>query len=986
MGSNNQIPKLEERSFDDLLQEFKALIPYYTPEWRPGNAESGADIGLVKIFLHLMGIIYSQFNRLPEKHFIAFLDKLGIKLLPDLPASAPVTFCLTQGAKNHVLIPEKTRIAAGDVIFETERNMLAVPARLLDFYHTDITQDAIFKSPDHIISGEQTEPGMQTITSLELFSGDNLQEHILYLGHPGVFNILDRVSITLLFSSNNGEMDFSILADDQTVQWQYYGETGWHGLDIDTFDPNQNRLTLRKDTGGEILEHEVAGVTSRWLRCKANAGTITDLQGLDLNSVETIITALPGTGQSGLLPDMIFYNDLATVPEEISEADPFYPFGPTPALYNTFYMGSHEVFSGKAPQVNIMFTIGTTPAPTGQNAVLSWEYWDGQTWNVINELQDNTANLTVSGSVTFPCPPDIAPFTVNGKENLWLRVRLVAGDYGRVKVIEVAADTWQTVYDDIKPPYITGIELSYTPASQPLVHCLNYNNLQYTVRDEILADNSQSFSPFLPLDEEPLSFYLSMDNKPEKGPVSIFFALQEQPVAPEQIPALYWEYYNEDHTWERLDVLDNTMGLTRTGTIEFVFPGDFTQTAKFGDRRFWLRGRLVHQTDQTGSEEPDRIVPCFTGIYLNTLWALQARTVSNETVGSGDGSAGQQFLLKHTPVISEEIWIDEIKTISTEEIAALKEQGLYETREMTETNGELKEFWVKWQPVEALLGSGKNDRYYEIARVPGEVLFGDGIHGKPAPTGKDNITAYYRSGGGKQGNVAAYEIKDLKTAVPFLDKVYNPISARGGADRESLEQVMQRGPRMLKHRNRAITTEDFEQLALMASGSIARVKCLANFNYLGENESGWATVIVIPHSEEDQPLLSLQQKQQIESYLQERAGNVLVEPGRLQVWDPLYVEISVQAQLFAATVDALPTIETEANTRLRRFLNPLTGGSSGKGWQFGQLPCLSDFYALLENIPGVDHAEVNIANTEESIPPHAMICSGKHEINVSWNP
>lgn len=982
MGSNIQIPKLEERGFDDLLQEFKALIPYYTPEWRPGDAESGADIGLVKIFLHLMGIIHSQFNRLPEKHFTAFLDKLGIKLLPDLPASVPVTFCLTQAAQNHVLIPEKTRIAAGDVIFETERNMLAVPARLLDFYHTDITQDAIFKSPDHIISGEQTDPGTKIISSLELFTGDNLQQHILYLGHPDAFNILNRVSIALFFSIDNEEMDFSILADDQTVQWQYYSETGWHDLGIDTFDPAQNQLTLLKDTGGEIMEYKVAGITSRWLRCKAHAGTITELQELDVNKIEATITALPETGQSGLLPDMVFYNDLATLPEDISADEPFFPFGPTPALYDTFYMGSHEVFSGKAPQIDITFTTDTDPSPAGQNAVLSWEYWDGQTWNVIKDVQDNTANLTVSGCVIFPCPPDITPFTVNGKKNLWLRVRLVAGDYGRIKVIEVETNTWQTVYDDIKPPKITGIELSYTPVPKSINHCLTYNNLQYINRDVILADSSRSFSPFQPLDEEPWSFYLSFSSKPEKGPVSIFFALQEQPAAPEQIPAVYWEYYNKDHTWVRLDILDNTMGLSRTGTIEFVFPPDFTPNVKFGNRHYWLRGRLVHQTGTGGS---DRIIPCFSGIYLNTSWALQARSVNDETVGSGDGSAGQQFLLKHTPVISEEIWIDEIKTISTEEITALKEKNLYETREVAAKSGELKEFWVNWRPVETLLGSGKNDRHYEIARVPGEVLFGDGIHGKPAPTGKDNITVHYRSGGGKQGNVAAYEIKDLKTAVPFLDKVYNPISARGGADKESLEQLMQRGPRMLKHRNRAITTEDFEQLALMASGNVARVKCLANFNYLGENESGWATVIVIPHSENDRPLLSLQQKQQIESYLQERAGCVLVEPNRLQVWDPLYIGISVNVTLYAAAVDALPTIEKEANTRLRRFLHPLTGGRGSQGWPFGRLPCLSDFYALLENITGVDHVEISLENTEVSIPPHAVVCSGQHQIMVNIN-
>ncbi len=57
-----ETPKIEPRDFDELLNHFKALVPFYTPEWRLELKEKGTDTAVVKIFIHLLMTIYSRFG------------------------------------------------------------------------------------------------------------------------------------------------------------------------------------------------------------------------------------------------------------------------------------------------------------------------------------------------------------------------------------------------------------------------------------------------------------------------------------------------------------------------------------------------------------------------------------------------------------------------------------------------------------------------------------------------------------------------------------------------------------------------------------------------------------------------------------------------------------------------------------------------------------------------------------------------------------
>lgn len=1176
-----EIPKIERRTFEDYLKEFKALIPFYTPEWRLQEKEKTADLALVKIFIQLLTTISHQLNRLPEKHFISFLDRIGIKLIPAQSASAPVVFTLAEGATEHILIPARTQVASGEVIFETEKNVWASPARLVKVYSVDVKKDAIYQSPPHIVPGltalpfettlaysaktndsdifvlssqglaegdhiligkttpeyaivsaiadaqitlshklattafRSNEP-VKKVTSFEPFKGKNLQEHILYLGHDDLFNIKSDINLDIHFPSGKADKIVTIPGT-----WQYYGKNNETGLsdwvDFAEGHPaavDNNTVTLEKDNGDEIAEYEVNGITSRWIRCIEKSKT-------DEIEVDSIGIAVGGK-EHCILPDMAFRNDvpvnLALDDSDAAFKEALYPFGKSPALFNTFYIASSEAFSKKGIDIHLRFSItresssppsaplifplidvfglgGTfmsrlkdaeittlneflacpvdklmeklrtpqrltvinikraariqyietskllaagltldeiaagqgdkegygdnipvTGSPTGEDIdeddlTLSWEYWDGKGWNGLNVLFDGTDRFLLGGTheIIFNCPENIEKINVNGQENYWLRIRIVHGDYGKEKMVEIPStdpntpSTWEISFADIDPPVIYALKITYNYAAIPPTYCLTRNNMEYTDFSTVTQTAGKKFKPFVYLDDTYRSLYLGFNYKLEKGPIALLFIIDEKPVTPDRVPFIRWEYYNEDLAWEKLSFLDATMGLTKTGVIEFVFPSNFLESRKFGTDAYWIRA--VYE-EKTASGADNVIIPIITGIFLNTAWAIQCETISGEIPGSSDGSAGQEFTLKKTPVVSgsEEIWIDEFKSLSTEDQTRLTEEEIYTIESVTDDKGEVTEFWVKWEAVDNLPNASADDRRYEIDHVSGTITFGDGVYGKIPPSGTDNIKVNYSSGGGEKGNLAALLIKDLKASLPSLEKAFNPMAAAGGAETETIEGLMERGPYLLRHRNRAVTREDFENLTCQASAGIARVKCLPNMNESGQTKEGWVAIIVMPHTDEEQPVLSLQLKDKVQKYLDEYSPMIPVEKDYIRVTGPVYVEVTVYARIMAESIDDVPVVEQEAGSQLKDFLHPLTGGSDQKGWEFGKIPCFSDFYALLEKIEGVDYvADLSLKLTPQrncpgfsettlkpdsleggfQVPPYIIVCSGKHEINVS---
>jgi len=162
---------------------------------------------------------------------------------------------------------------------------------------------------------------------------------------------------------------------------------------------------------------------------------------------------------------------------------------------------------------------------------------------------------------------------------------------------------------------------------------------------------------------------------------------------------------------------------------------------------------------------------------------------------------------------------------------------------------------------------------------------------------------------------------------------------------------------MIDHRDRAVTEEDFEWLAKQASRKVVNARCLSNTNNKRQKSTGWVTVIIVPDSLEAKPCPSLELRKIVRRYLEERSANTLMHNRHIDVDGPSYVEIGVSVDVFATSGDKASQVEREVKKKLDAFFHPLTGGPEKKGWDFGRDATVSDIYALLESIEGVDHLE-----------------------------
>ena len=129
-------PNLDDRSFQDILDEARRRIPQYCPEWTDHNL-SDPGITLLELFAWMTDMLLYRLNRVPDKNHIKFLDLIGVRLQPARPATADLTFRLTAPQTEDVVIPEGTEVATvrtearEAVTFTTDRDLTIAVPRLL---------------------------------------------------------------------------------------------------------------------------------------------------------------------------------------------------------------------------------------------------------------------------------------------------------------------------------------------------------------------------------------------------------------------------------------------------------------------------------------------------------------------------------------------------------------------------------------------------------------------------------------------------------------------------------------------------------------------------------------------------------------------------------------------------------------------------------------------------------------------------------------
>jgi predicted phage baseplate assembly protein len=201
---------------------------------------------------------------------------------------------------------------------------------------------------------------------------------------------------------------------------------------------------------------------------------------------------------------------------------------------------------------------------------------------------------------------------------------------------------------------------------------------------------------------------------------------------------------------------------------------------------------------------------------------------------------------------------------------------------------------------------------------------------------------------------------------------------------------MERAPRTIRHRDRAVTPEDYEDLGKLATPEVARTRCVPLFDLANDPDAtsrrlGMVSLIIVPRSAEAKPLPSLELISQVRDYIAARQ----IPTAELVVVGPEYIRVDVQVEVGLKSVEGASGVVAEIEDVLSRYLHPLMGGLAGTGWDFGRKPRVSDLYVVLKAVRGVDYVKTLVVNEIEERAGAAqtgrfLVYSGMHQITVTY--
>lgn len=103
-------PNLDDRGFQDLVDEAKRLVQLRNPNWTDHNV-SDPGVTLIETFAYMADQLIYRLNRVPDLHYVKFLELLGEHMLPPGAARTELEFRLTIAQETDVLIPEGTLVS-----------------------------------------------------------------------------------------------------------------------------------------------------------------------------------------------------------------------------------------------------------------------------------------------------------------------------------------------------------------------------------------------------------------------------------------------------------------------------------------------------------------------------------------------------------------------------------------------------------------------------------------------------------------------------------------------------------------------------------------------------------------------------------------------------------------------------------------------------------------------------------------------------------
>ena len=328
----------------------------------------------------------------------------------------------------------------------------------------------------------------------------------------------------------------------------------------------------------------------------------------------------------------------------------------------------------------------------------------------------------------------------------------------------------------------------------------------------------------------------------------------------------------------------------------------------------------------------------------------EGRLIKSETIGTSDGSLNQSYSLAHTGLILRPIGA---ARAAGRDVVLLTQLGAVITT------------WTQ-QDTLAFSRASQNDYIIEIDdNDAATVIFGDGAFGA-IPSNGSQILATYRVGGGPLGNTPAGTIQTIVGAPQLAllgAQVTNAVAATGGADRESIDHAVQHAPAVFRSLKRAVTSADYEALALSFKG-VAKVQAKA---------TGWNTVTLYVAPEGGGNVSDVLEAN-LKSYFEDkRMLSQIIEVSDVK-YIPVFVKAEIGVESYYLRSEVLANVQ-KAAAALLAFDNV----------DFGQTIYLSKFYEVTERVPGVRFVNIKEFGRDKStlaVEPSGKIKFESNEVPI----
>jgi hypothetical protein len=481
-------PNLDDRTWQDIVEEAKKLIPGFCPQWTDFNP-SDPGIALVELMAWMTEMIIYRLNRVPDKNYIKFMELMGIRLKTPNSASTWLVFHPAEGAEEEQMpdVPENTRVSGFDseentVIFETMEPMTLNHSRII----------GVFARINERYRDSTAEICAQKAASaIDLFDVQDQVPHAFFLSDPD----LAKSGNDFYFCINTS-LDMAIRP--LHISWSYLvGEDQWQPV-----EPERDETEGFSKSGAikfpempGITELEFQGHTGYWLRAELSGYT-----GGPLPGFEKFKKFLEIKRKAGIMPDTGFFSskDVPFMPV-LFEA-PVMPFGREGKVGDSLNIGS-DVFADKGERVKIQIRLADTYKPSSATELsrlrISWDYYsESGEWTNLGisapegtlhsnqSFVDRTEAFTKSGAVSFRIPADMARQEIGGEIKYWLRVSVLEGNYGEKK--------------KMNPPVCQHILIQYKDTPKDFQHYITYNDFTYQYITPF-QDPNELFTPFIPI-------------------------------------------------------------------------------------------------------------------------------------------------------------------------------------------------------------------------------------------------------------------------------------------------------------------------------------------------------------------------------------------------------------------------------------------------------------------------------------------------------